>query len=198
MSERLCGYCRVMGHRKPDCPEFKSQRELVLTHNPKQRKILIESFAKVGMGIGALLRVQDFWNLQKYKLCMVKDFEWVSNCSFIEARNLKYSKRVRLDTRFVEDGFISRSVHANLIAFDGGAEDVGVSVPISRMLMRQRDPNSVQPEREFYNRMNFTIEVPSHDIDYDPEVLVRRVTMPHRLLLGGENKLVNYVRGIMP
>ena len=201
MAERLCGYCRVIGHRKPDCPDFKDHRNTVLTHTPKQRKALIEAFGKVGMGVGALLRVQDYWNNERYKLCIVKDFEWVQNCSFIEARNIKYSKRVKLDTKFVEDGFINRSVHANLIAFDGGAEEIGVSVPISRILMRQRDPNSVPPEKDFYNRINFTIEVPSHEIEYDPEVLVNKVSMPQRLLLGGEKNTIfhnYYVRGIMP
>jgi hypothetical protein len=198
MAERLCGYCRQLGHRKPDCPDFKAHRDLVLYHTPKQRKLLIEGFAKVGMGIGALLRVQDYWNQDKYRLCMVKDFEWVSNCSFIEVRNIKYSKRVRLETKSVESGFINRSVHAGVVSFDGGAEEMSVSVPISRILMRHQDPNSVAPERDFYNRINFIIEVPSNDIQYDPEVLVRQVQMPQRLLLGGEDKFNTYVRGIMP
>jgi len=200
MSERLCGYCRNIGHRKPDCPDFKDQRNIVLTHTPKERKALIEGFAKVGLGVGALLRVQDYWSPEKFKLCMVKDFDWVANCGFIEARNLKYSKRVKLEPRYVNESFIARSVHASLVSFDGGAEEITVSVPISRMLMRLKDPNSVSKEHDYYNRINFTIEAPSHDIDYDPEVLVKKVTMPQRLLIGSEKggNYNHYVTGIMP
>ena len=54
MADRLCGYCRAEGHRKPVCPEFLKERNTVLTHTPVQRKRLIEAFGKVGLGIGAL------------------------------------------------------------------------------------------------------------------------------------------------
>ena len=47
MAERLCGYCRQLGHRKPECPDFLQHRNTVLTHTPKQRKALIEAFGKV-------------------------------------------------------------------------------------------------------------------------------------------------------
>ena len=199
MAERLCGYCRQLGHRKPECPDFLQHRNTVLTHTPKQRKALIEAFGNIGLGVGALLRVEDYWKPDKYKLCMVKDFDWVQSCNFIDVRNVKYSKRVRLDERHVEADYTSRSVHASLIAFDNGAEEIGVSVPITRLLMRHRNPNSVSPESAFYNRVNFTIDAPSHDIDYDPEILVKDIQMPTRLRIGSEsNNFHLLVRGIMP
>lgn len=188
MSERLCGYCRLSGHQKPACPEFLKERNTVLTHTPIERKKLIESLGKVGLGIGALLRVQDYWDPSKYALCIVKDFDWVADCNFVESKNVKYSKKVRILPRYVETDFLTRNVHVNVVRLDGGGEGYRISVPISRMVGRLNNAPHIMSEENYYNRINFTIDAPSHDIDYDPEVLVKNVSVPRRLLIGKEDK----------
>ena len=201
MADRLCGYCRVEGHRKPVCPEFLNERNTILTHTPKERKTLIESFGKVGLGIGALLRVKDYWDPSKFALCIVKDFDWVSDCNFVEVKNLKYSKKVRLMTRNIDIDYITRSINMEVLRLDGGGEQYRVSVPISRMVGRLNNAKHILPEQDYYNKIMFSIDAPSHDIDYDPEILVNKVHMPRRLLIGKEDKGYHsgsYIRGIMP
>jgi len=199
MSDRLCGYCRQLGHRKPDCPDFLGHRNTVLTHTPKQRKALIEGLARLGLGNGALLRVKDYWHLDRVHLCIVNNFNWVEGCSFITERNIKYSKRVRLEERFVESDFISRQIQMSVLKLNGGAEEINVGVPVSRMLMRFQDPNSVPPEEHYFNKIAFSIDAPSYDCDYDPQVLVKDVFMPQRLRVGKEKDAYDAkLTGIMP
>lgn len=199
MSERLCGYCRNVGHRKPDCPDFLGHRNTILTHTPKQRKALIEGLARLGLGNGALLRVQDYWHPDRVHLCIVNSFDWVEHCSFINERNVKYSKRVRLDELIIEENYINRQIQMRVLKLSGGTEEINVGVPISRMLKRLQDPNSVYPEEDYFNKIAFSIDSPSYDCDYDPQVLVKNIFMPQRLRIGKEKDAYNTkITGIMP
>ena len=182
MADRLCGYCRGEGHRKTVCPQLLNERNTVLTHTPMQRKKLIELFGKVGLGIGALLRVQDYWDRDKFFLCIVKDFDWVAECNFIEAKNLKYSKKVRIQTRDARNDYITRAIHTSVLKLDGNAENYRISVPIGRLVGRLENDTTLMAEEQYYSRLLFTIDAPSHEIDYDPEILVKNVDMPRRLL----------------
>jgi hypothetical protein len=197
MSERLCGYCRAPGHRKPDCPTFINERNLVLTHAPKERKRLIEAFGEVGLGIGAMISYNaPSWATDQHFIGLVKDFSWVGTCSFMNSKQLKYSKRVKLEPLYVEQHYEHRNIHMNVVAMGNGvAEERRIAVPITRLLKRKKFADYVKREEVYFNPLPFTIVEPSHDIEIDREALIYSVTMPRRLLLTGES---DFQKGILP
>ena len=197
MSERLCGYCRGPGHRKPDCPAFINERNLVLTHAPKQRKRLIEALGEVGLGVGAMITSNaPSWASDNHFIGLVKDFSWVSTCSFMNSKQIKYSKRVKLEPLFVDDSYEHRSIYMNVIAMGNGvAEERRIAVPISRLLRRKKFPDYIKREEAYFNPLSFTITDASHDVEFDHDALTASVIMPRRLLLGGEPE---FRKGILP
>lgn len=197
MSDRLCGYCRAPGHRKPDCTSFNEERKLVLTHTPQQRKRLIEAFGEVGLGIGALIRIEDYYSPERSLIGFVRDFDWVRFCSFMNAKHLKYSKRVKLDPLFVDKNYEFRSVHASVVAMGNGiAEERRIGIPISRLLKRKSQPNYHELEnRNYMDPLRFTITDPSYDVEFNHETLTNSIVMPRRLLIGREQE---HMKGYLP
>lgn len=196
MAERLCGYCRETGHRKPSCPMFHEHRNLVLTHTPKERKRLLEYLGKIGLGNGAMIKFDpDWYNISMGAIGIIHDFEWVSACSFFDVRNVRYSKQVKIDTRSVEKDYYYRSIHVNYLATGNGFSDHrNLGIRISRFI--DKINGVTHREAAEWDDPHWEIVSPSHDIDYDPDILIRHVYMPRRLLMPGEQEWNGW--GIMP
>lgn len=193
MSERLCGYCRQSGHRRPDCPEFNGQRSTILTHTPQQRKVLIESLGKIGLGIGAMIKISSSYDGER--IALIKDYDWVRYCNFIDSKSLRYSKKVKLEQRFVDRDFTYRAISVGILSMGNGfAEERSMRVHITHELRKAN--NERTDDSEWMQDRWLNIVAPSYDIDYDPKILVEKVDMPSRLILKGESLLG--VTGIMP
>lgn len=179
-SSRLCGYCRMGGHRKPDCPEFKSQRLICLTHTPKQRKALIDTLVANGLGIGAMIKGNS-WDGEYVGL--IDSFDWVKSANFVESTNVRYSKKVRLKELNLNWDFEYRSVHMRFLRMGGGhAEYRTKSVHFKNGKLVSND-------------WEMMVAAPSDTCEYDPDILVREIYMPTRLC---KNKEERYERGVMP
>ena len=191
---RQCGYCRTAGHRRPDCPLLKEHRTLVLTHVPKERKAFIEAMGKIGLGIGAILKTEDYSFRSHEAIALVRDFDFIQNCNFMEWRNIKYSKQIRLDPLKIDEDFIYRGVHVAVLCMgEGKAIERNMRINITKELNKLN--GKLQPNMYDYHNL-LDIQSPSHDIDYDPEILVKNIHMPRRLLLSGEQEYGHI--GIMP
>jgi hypothetical protein len=189
---RQCGYCRNPGHRRPDCPFFLEQRQHVLTHTPKQRKELIESLGKIGLGIGALVKVDSTWDGEY--LGLVKDFDWIRNMNFMDTKNIKYSKQVKLVPLDIKKDYVYRAIHAEVVLMgQGSAQQRNIRVRISNEISKANGVDMSGWAQESFLK----IVSPSHDIEYDPDILVSHITMPRRLLKTGEKDYQGH-RGIMP
>ena len=194
MAERLCGYCRVPGHRRPECPTFLEERKLVLEHTPKQRLETLRALKKIGLGIGALVTLKD-WYTGAETLGMIKDFNFLTRANFMEHKQVKYSKRVRLSPLLVDKDYGYRRVHVEFLSMGGGGADlrnVGLNLTT---LLRMIDNSSIQPD---LLAERFKMENPSEVIEFDPQILVRDVQMPRRLCLTKREESYNYLTGIMP
>ena len=198
MSEsRLCGYCRQPGHRKPVCPTMHEQRNLVLTHTPKERKRLLQYLGRLGLGNGALVGFDaNYWDTPRVNnIGIIHDFGWVSDCNFMDVRNIKYSKQVVLTPRDLRKDYEYRSIHVQYMETGSGiTENRNLGIRISRNI--QMLENTCDPKQWAWDKQYWSVLSPSHEVDYDPGILVRNIHMPRRLLLAGENEY--NVRGIMP
>lgn len=190
---RLCGYCRVPGHRKPDCPTFLEHRKLVLTHTPQQRKAFVDAMCKVGLGIGAMCKIDDYMTGEN-SIALIRNFDYIQHCNFIDVRQVKYSKQVKITPLRVAEDYEYRGIYVNaLVMGNGKSHERNIRVNITAQL--KRHAGTLLPNHYEYER-TIDIQAPSYDCDYDPETLVTNVEMPRRLLIGGE--VGNNVRGIMP
>ncbi len=192
MSERLCGYCRNVGHRKPDCPLFAEQRNEVLTHTPIQRLALINALGKLGLGIGAMFKIQQWYDKSEY-IGMIKDFDFVKDANFIEARNIRCTSKVVLKQLDVNKDFMYRRVYVRYLKMgNGSAEDSNMGLCISEELAAAANGRSVLTHDKY------ELVSPSNDIDFDPSVLVKNISMPRRLCLTKELHNMHGFTGIMP
>lgn len=194
MAERLCGYCRQPGHRRPECSTLLEERKLVLEHTPKQRLETLRALKKIGLGIGALVTLKD-WYTGAETLGMIKDFNFLTRANFMEHKQVKYSKRVKLSPLIVEKDYGYRRVHIEFLSMGGGGADlrnVGLNITT---LLRMIDNSSIQPD---LLAERFKMENPSEVIEFDPQILVRDVQMPRRLCLTKREESHNYLTGIMP
>jgi hypothetical protein len=194
MSDRLCGYCRAPGHRKPECPEVKEQRHLLLTHTPKQRLELMRALAKLGLGVGSMFRGRDYYNDCEY-IGTIQNFDFVADCNFIEAKNVRYSKKVRLSTLDIHKDFIYRRIYIRYLHMAAGSTSYrNLALCVTQALHEAVGA----PDRDMYRAafpQDFNLFSPSDVIDYDDEILVRGIAMPKRLRSTNETE---YMRGYAP
>jgi hypothetical protein len=191
---RQCGYCRAAGHRRPDCPVLHEHRNLVLTHTPKQRKELIEALGRIGLGNGGMFKNDDWAFTNRETIAMIRDFNFVQECNFIETKNVKYSKQVRIDPLNVSEHYVYRGVYVRVLVMgDGKALERNMRIAITRELNKL---NGTLNQTSWAFDGLLEIAAPCHEVDYDPEILITNVTMPRRLLLSGEKEYGH--TGIMP
>ena len=191
---RQCGYCRTAGHRRPDCPLLAEHRTHVLTHTPKERKAYIDAMGKIGLGIGAIMKIDEYGFRNHEAIALIRDFDFIANCNFMDYRNIKYSKQIRLDPLYVAEDFIYRGIYTAVLCMgDGKAIERNIRIAITKELNKLN--GKLQSNMYDYHNL-LEISSPSHDIEYDPELLVKNIAMPRRLLLSGE--LEHGHRGIMP
>ncbi len=101
MSEsRRCGYCRESGHQKRACPLMSSTRDEIYAHTVKQRKEMHHILTSNGLGNGALIQRKDG------NLFMVTGYgDAIPEWSFIDHKNVRYSKQVMLTKKTIEKGY---------------------------------------------------------------------------------------------
>lgn len=188
---RLCGYCRQPGHMMRKCPTVLEERNNILKHTPQQRLVAIQSLAKLGLGIGAMIQRRDWYESEH--VGVINSFEWLKHAGFHEVKNIKYSKRVRVIPLRVTDDYGYRRLNLQYVAMGNGkAEFKNAGVHISRNLAALEGR-----VRDGYDD-DFIIVSPSYVIEFDPEILVENVQMPRRLCFSGELENGGFMRGIMP
>lgn len=194
--ERLCSFCRQPNHQKPKCPEFLGERKSILEHTPRQRLLTMQILAQGGWGIGSMIRLRNYDETES--IAIMRDFSWIGEINFLDARNRKYSKRVVLTFNNVLEDFDWRRINANmLITGNGGAREGWVGVYPTDIYRTLKDKD-YQP---IYNRRpEAQLVSPSYELDYDESWLVSNIWLPERLRLPNEGKgyMPTGVTGIMP
>jgi hypothetical protein len=182
------------GHCRPECLEVHQQRNLILTHTPLQRLELIRALGRLGFGLGAMFRGKEYYNDGEF-IGTVCNFDFVTACNFVESKNMRYSKKVRLNTLCVEKDYIYRRIYMRYLHMSGGTtSERNLSISVTQALLDAANA----PERDAYRQayaQDIQLFAPSNDIEFDEEILIRDICMPKRLLLGKEN---TYMKGIMP
>lgn len=100
MSDRLCGYCRGLGHNASKCNKRLDQIEIIRRHVGSQRKLAQEILLANGVGPGAIVEGMDAWTGETVP-CLVSSIQNYE--SLTEYQNIKYKKTVRSTLIFLGD-----------------------------------------------------------------------------------------------
>lgn len=95
MASRLCGYCRMGGHRADKCDIKLEHIKEALSHTPKERKFILDSLPKLGFGLGATFRMRNWYNSHDVT-CTITGHEWISELQYTQFKKIKYSKQVKI------------------------------------------------------------------------------------------------------
>ena len=61
-SKRTCGYCQESGHNRKTCSDAKQDRAGFIQQNQAAREKVLEWLKKSGIGVGALLEYETYWD----------------------------------------------------------------------------------------------------------------------------------------
>ena len=153
-TSRKCGWCEEVGHQKRNCETYHSTRALVWKGTIARRAGLLERMAKMGVGNGAIIHIEERHDGADVKVpyMVLDNEEQVSLWSFFSFKNVKYSKRVMaLET----DMFSYDSVQIKLF-----------SLKESRQLVRYLNLKELAnggSTSSYLGWSSFTILEPSHD-----------------------------------
>ena len=75
---RSCTYCHTLGHNRRTCNTLKSDMKLAVERNTSWRKEYYTNVKRLGIGIGAMLKVKDHRKSTDGLLWMVLRHEWES------------------------------------------------------------------------------------------------------------------------
>ena len=73
---RCCTYCHTLGHNRRTCPILKIDRVLAIEKNAQWRKGYYMNIESLGLGIGAMLKIQEPIAGRSPALWMVLRHEW--------------------------------------------------------------------------------------------------------------------------
>ncbi len=73
---KKCSYCKETGHNRRKCEVLANDRQILKEHLTKQRKKASDVLAARGLGVGAMVRIRDYWLGQME--CLVTRIEWKS------------------------------------------------------------------------------------------------------------------------
>ena len=73
---RCCTYCHTLGHNRRTCPILKIDRVLAIEKNAQWRKGYYMNIESLGLGIGAMLKIQEPIAGRSPALGMVLRHEW--------------------------------------------------------------------------------------------------------------------------
>lgn len=118
MSNMKCGYCRVVGHRRPVCPLLHAQRREIYTNTVNQRKELYSLACKRGFGNGAIVRYTE-WGTTHVGTVMDLE-ECIPLWQFYTYNRVKYTKQTRPTYNSIADAPYLQ--HIFKVLLDGGME----------------------------------------------------------------------------
>lgn len=208
MAARLCGYCRLDGHRMDKCPTKKEHRTVSLAHTPKERLFLLDFLTKNGLGLGATFLMNPYWSNHPATITIL-DAEWVSELQFVGVKRVKYSKQVRVDPKqsierigdtITRDQYGSFLLRA-FMAHDGNASVSDMHINYRKLLLAISDETGNADTAQGKMVIISKSYEPYNDL---ADVLTRNVRLHKRLATDEELKHMSrwsdevYLRGILP
>lgn len=103
MAGRLCGYCRVEGHQMPVCPIKEEHRQTIVNHVKGERKFLISHMERVGLGLGATIKVFPSYGDPNLSTYVLTGADWIRSLTPVRQRKVRYSKQVNIGRSQVID-----------------------------------------------------------------------------------------------
>ena len=203
---RLCGYCRIGGHRMPDCNLKREHRNLVLTHTPKERKTLLSWMTQQGYGEGAVLLLGGFYD-RGNKTAILNGTDWIKDAQFTNQKNKSYSKQVVVTLqdsyeRNIEGQHLPRQwgyVYPNAFTSGNGESTEGA---ITLTLNDIANPNTTLPDGS--KGYSCALNQPSYTpYSIRDEELASNIFISSRLFMGDEKPerewhRYSHVQGITP
>ena len=73
---RRCTYCYTLGHTRRTCEVLKADKQIAVERTPRWRKRYYMNIERLGLGVGAMLKVKDHRRESDGLLWMVLRHEW--------------------------------------------------------------------------------------------------------------------------
>ena len=103
-NKRTCSYCSGEGHNRRTCTVIQKDRTFLADHLATARPHIMQKFAEIGFGIGALVR-DDHWG----HVCLVENIDWAELThdhvpDEMGHSTYSYARRVPFVARKITDG----------------------------------------------------------------------------------------------
>ena len=82
-SKRTCGYCKESGHNRKTCSETKKDRDVFISQNQTAREKALDWLKKAGVGVGALVQYETYWDGKALGLVERVDWSSIGNRSVL-------------------------------------------------------------------------------------------------------------------
>ena len=93
---RACGYCKEEGHTKRTCKWIATDKARTVLMNKEWRENVLAYFKKQGLGIGALVQIEDrSWGREGVENVMISDIFWKNLTFMIKQGRNPWSFQVR-------------------------------------------------------------------------------------------------------
>lgn len=96
---KRCGYCRNVGHTKPNCEVMKYKIDMIKRFMPFERRNVLNLLAQNGYGDGAIVGAYSWRKGRDVSVMLTNDLIntfGTEPSRYIEYRQVKYCKRVRV------------------------------------------------------------------------------------------------------
>ena len=193
MSTRLCGYCRGTGHNYTACEERLGLIDTIRRHVGSERRRIVEMMIAGGFGVGALVEAwsyEDGCNVT----CVITDPNAAAigrRYTLVEYRNVKYSKKVRVDLGSLSGYFPESNLVANRILgsygllvtpLTGASSSVATTINAGQLPAGMREPSALAKTPSHYGWDRYVnLLVPSYDGEVDIELLNEKFRLHDRL-----------------
>lgn len=195
---RLCGYCRLSGHRADKCPEKEALRKEVLIHTPMERKKTLQFLVDNGFGEGAtFLYKKNYWDVEPATYILT-DANFVRDWQFSNFRNVRYSKKVKFTPRrYVERDLDGKPldikyqydiISVGALAIGANAEQTTVRMQVSAIMKANlADPDDVS---RWDYRVPFFIERSNKMFDVSNNTFAANVHI-HKRIAGPDSVIAD-------
>ena len=189
---KLCGYCRAVGHTAARC-DMKSGQILALRrHVYNERLGVVNLMLRYGLGAGAMVQCRDWWSGDDM-LCMVVDPNESIDGRYLApyaSRNVKYQKQVRLTLHsvyrerpqwlyglFLTDYNPQNRIEVICRPISNPSRSVPASFRLDDLGVYPRNPTEYIPSWE----RRSSVVAPSGDGQVDMTSVMRPFELPRRL-----------------
>lgn len=195
---KRCGYCRNIGHTKPNCPVMQYKIDMIKRWLPFEKRNILNLLAENGYGDGAIVSAYSWRKSADVSVMLTNELLnqiSVYSSRFIDYRQVKYCKRVRVTlksfTGLTPEGYDEEksnnemnmyfipSVYAGGMNLEDPSENIDCAVFYNSL--EKLTSSRTKTVQSFMWERPCQLLSPSYDIKIDESLLNQPYNMHERL-----------------